>query len=278
MAMVALATLVLACLSVTPAITVHAKRTQAENLTLEIYNGHLNASGSFGVSERGHASLLVDRASAPMLVHCEVTTGSAAVFLVTESMLVEDTRQHEPTGLAFEIAVNEPSGMIEFAVTPAAEGQLAYSIRTRDRKPFALHSCTMQPLAESPAVANAGAATQNPHRITPSQAASQSGEFTLVEAQFVKWLRDSVVFDTHKTMTLEVGAGTPENVLVQCQVDLDLAEQTTFAIELVDKRTTISQRVEKDGVLAFTVWGGGRVKLGNPTQMWVWRSCELVEI
>ncbi|HLT40344.1 MAG TPA: hypothetical protein VK034_28895 [Enhygromyxa sp.] len=247
------------------AITVDARRTQLGDVTLEAYNGQLGPGGNLKILARGYATISIADASAPMLVQCEVTPTAAGAFVVSESV------HDQPTGQSWKIAASEPSSVLEFAVTPAQTGDHAYSIQSRDRSPFWLHACTVT----TPSRSLEPAAPERPHHVSPTGAVS--GDLAVAEAQFVKWLRDAVVVDTGKVLALELGPDAAERVQVQCQVDLDLAEKTSFEIELVDRQTTISTVVEQDGRLRFTAWGGGRVNISNPTQMWLWRSCELVD-
>jgi hypothetical protein len=270
-----------AAANVDSAITVGASRTRAANVTLEVYNGRLAAGGSFEVRQRGYASVVIDHArTSPMLVQCSVTPSSPASFVVSESRRAAGAKAYEPTGQAFEMSVREPATVIEFAVTPEHEGDHAYAIRPRDRTSFAIHTCTVQALGASSSAA-LDIPAEHPDRVTPTRAVSESGELAVVEAEFYKWLGDEVVFDADDSMTLHIGASAPDPVVVRCQLDLDLAEQTTFEIELVDQvdqQAKISKLVEQDGRLSFTLWGGKRARLSNPTHMWIWRSCELDSI
>jgi hypothetical protein len=252
-------------------ITVSAHRSRLAGVTLEVYNGRLDASGEFEVFERGYASLRIDDARpTPTLVQCSVSSSSTSMFMVAQTERRHLARDDQPTGLAFELAVT--SGVIEFAVTPEHEGDYAYAIRAKDRAPFELHSCTVEQLGEAPTPA---ASIEHPHRIRSSQATSGSGQLAVAEAEFYKWRRDDVVFDVDDALILAVGPSAPDPVVVRCELDLDLAERTTFEIELLDQQTKISKRVDAAGRLSFTLWGDKRAKISNPTHMWIWQSCEL---
>lgn len=251
------------------AITLGPGQTALGNVALEVYDGRLDG-GRFALSRRGYASLVVDDAPATtMFVRCLVTPHSPTPFVVAESR--RTAAGYEATGQAFELPPSA-TNLVEFAVTPEHAGDHAYSIRPKDRSSFGVHSCTV----EGSGASSSSSANPLPlRRISPSQTVSGAGELELVEAEFYKWLRNELVFDIDQVMTLAVGPSAPDPVVVRCDLDLDLAARTTFEIEIVERQATISKRVEADGQLVFTLWGGKRARISNPTHMWIWRSCEL---